>query len=389
MFDRILSQKVQQLYTQYPIVAILGPRQSGKTTLGKKAFSYLPYENLEDLSIRQFATEDPKQFLAQYPKGVFLDEIQYVPSLFSYLQVLVDEKDIPGQYVITGSQQFLLNEKITQSLAGRVAITTLLPLSYGEIERNSIGKSYIYDYLLNGGYPRVWRYQLNPTEFYANYVQTYVEKDVRTILNVVNLSLFQKFMQLCAGRAGQLLNVSSLANDCGITVVTARQWLSLLEASFVLYLLKPYHSHVNKRVIKSPKLYFYDTGVLCYLLGIQNTKDLQLHYAAGSIFENFILMESMKHKTNVGRLASMFFLRDQHGHEVDIVFDKQPFPLPLEVKLGQTIQSEFYKNIQYWQDLNQFEKGIVVYGGAIRQKRERVDIVGWQEYCLNIDQVLE
>ena len=253
MLKRELKQRLVSIFKQFPALAILGPRQSGKTTIAKEAFPHLKYINLEDLSIRQYAKDDPKGFLEANPEGLILDEIQNVPELLSYLQVYIDKKDKPGLYVITGSHQVLLNEKIPQSLAGRIAINNLLPLSYQELKQQH-QYSDVNELIFKGSYPRLFRYNIDPKDFYPSYIQTYIEKDIRQLINITDIVLFQKFLKLCAGRVGQLLNLSSLANDCGISHVTAKKWLSLLEMSFIVYQLKPHHNNFNKRLVKSPKL---------------------------------------------------------------------------------------------------------------------------------------
>ena len=307
MIHRDLGTKLIQLFSKFPAIAILGPRQSGKTTIAKEIFPHLKYLNLEDLSIRQHAKDDPKDFLESNSEGLIIDEIQNVPELLSYLQIYIDKQDKPSLYVLTGSHQILLNEKFSQSLAGRIAITTLLPFSYQEIKNQKQISNNIDQIIFNGFYPRLFRYSITPEDFYPSYIQTYLEKDIRQLMNVSDLGLFQKFIKLCAGRIGQLLNLSSLANDCGISHVTARRWLSLLEMSFVVYLLKPHHKNFNKRLVKTPKIYFYDTGIACCLLEIRSPEQLTSHYAKGSLFENFILIECLKNRYNKGLLPDIFF----------------------------------------------------------------------------------
>jgi uncharacterized protein len=377
MIRRDLRDKLIQLFTKFPAIAILGPRQSGKTTLAREVFPHLKYINLEDLSVRQHAREDPKDFLEKNAQGLILDEIQNVPELLSYLQVYIDQQDKPGLYVLTGSHQILLNEKNSQSLAGRVAINTLLPFSYQEIKQQTSNN--INEIIFNGFYPRLFRYEITPADFYPSYIQTYIEKDIRQLTNVSDLGLFQKFLKLCAGRVGQLLNLSSLANDCGISHVTARKWLSILEMSFIVYLLKPHHKNFNKRLVKTPKLYFYDTGVACNLLGIQSLDQLDSHYARGALFENFIILEYIKNNYNQGRIPNCYFWRDKLGHEIDMLLDKEQSLIPIEIKSGKTINQSFFKNLEYWNKISGLENNnYLIYSGAENQCRHKTKILNWQ-----------
>jgi predicted AAA+ superfamily ATPase len=288
---------------------------------------------------------DPKSFLDNYNNGLIIDEVQNVPEIFSYLQVYIDKRDKPNQYILTGSQQFLLNEKISQSLAGRVAVFNLLPLSYREI---SSTKTDICELIFRGFYPRLYRYDIQPKDFYPSYIQTYIERDIRMLSNISDLGLFQKFIYLCAGRVGQILNLSSLANDCGISHVLARKWISLLEASYIIYLLRPYYANINKLVIKSPKLYFYDTGLLCNLLNIQDSAQLSNHYAIGSIFENYILMEMKKFYSNNNLKDKLYYLRNKNGQEIDVLIDNGKKITLIEIKFGKTFNDSYLKNIEYW-----------------------------------------
>jgi predicted AAA+ superfamily ATPase len=376
MFDRILSKKLVYLFTKFPVVAVQGPRQSGKTTLVRKVFPQLPYVNMEDLEMQAFAKEDPKRFLASYPDGLIIDEVQNVPDILSYIQVISDEKNLPGQYVLTGSQHFMLQERISQSLAGRIAITTLLPFSYDEVKDTS--QLSIYDLLYKGMYPRMYQYDITPGDFFPSYIQTYIEKDIRQIKNVSDLSLFQKFLKLCAGRTGQILNLSSLGNDCGISYVTAKQWISLLEMSFIVRLLQPHHNNFNKRLVKTPKLYFYDTGIVCSLLNITSPKQLEEHYMKGAIFENFVISELLKQFYNHGLQPEIYFWQDKTGHEVDVILEKGSNLIPIEIKAGQTINSDYFKNLTYWQQLADHKsKGYLVYTGNLEQDRGNVQVISW------------
>lgn len=380
IIKRILEKKIKSLAKKLPIVAVTGPRQSGKTTLVKYIFPKLPYISLEDLDMREFAEKDPRGFLNNYQKGVILDEIQKVPTLFSYIQSIVDGKKKNGQFILTGSQNFLLYEKISQTLAGRTAILNLLPFSMEELGSSST-KSQIDDYLFNGFYPRLYAQKLKPTDWYPNYIQTYIERDVRQIKNISNLSSFQKFIKLCAGRIGQILDLSSLANDCGITHNTAKEWISVLETSFIVFLLKPHYKNFNKRLIKMPKLYFYDTGLACSLLGIETKKQITTHYLRGCLFENLILQELIKYRLNRGLLPNLFFWRDKGGHEIDCIIEKANKLVPIEIKIGKTILGEYFKNIEYWNKLskNTPKNSYVIYGGDKNIKHTFGNFVSWKD----------
>jgi len=359
MYDRILKDKLIQLFSKFPVLAILGPRQSGKTTLAQSTFPNFPYVNLEDLTFRDFAIKDPKGFIESFPDRIIIDEIQYAPNLLSYIQLYSDQKNKPGLYVITGSQQFLLNEKISQSLAGRAAITTLLPLSIKELKP----KDNIWDIAQKGFYPRLHNYNIEPKDFYPSYIQTYIERDVRQIKNITDLPNFHKFVTLCAARIGQVLNLSALANECGISSVTAKSWLSLLEMSFIVYCLQPFYENYNKRLVKSPKLYFYDTGIVCSLLNIYNSSQLENSYLKGSIFENMIVADIMKQYYNRGENPNLYYFRDKSGHEIDLIIEQHGQVIPIEIKSGKTVSSDYFKNINYWNNLTGNNESYIIYNG--------------------------
>ena len=377
MLKRGLEPWLVNLFKKYPAIAILGPRQSGKTTLAKETFPHLKYMNLEDLTTRQYATENPKGMLNAYPEGLIIGEIQNVPDLMSYLQVYIDEKDRPGLYVITGSQQILLNKKISQSLAGRVGINTLLPLSYQELQQQQ-NYSNVNELIFNGFYPRLFQYNMTPKEIYPSYIQTYIERDVRQMINISDDLLFYKFLKACALRVGQVLNLSSLAYDCGISHVTAKKWLSLLEMSFIVYLLRPHHSNFNKRLIKSPKLYFYDTGVACNLLGIARHEELGSHFAKGALFENFIVIEYLKKQYNEGNIPNCYFWRDKLGHEIDFIVERGTKLFPVEIKSGANINTDYFKNLRYFNTISDTKHhNYLVYDGPA-ESRTDTKMLNWQ-----------
>ena len=379
---RELITKVRSLAKQFPVISIFGPRQSGKTTLSQAAFKNYKYVNLEDLSTKKFAKKDPKGFLEvlSKEKGVILDEVQNVPDLLSYIQIHVDTYEKSGFFILTGSQNLLLNEKVSQSLAGRVAILTLLPFSVKELKKEKLLPSDWMEVVFEGFYPRVVAGKSRAEEWYENYIRTYLERDVRQVKNIVNLSLFEDFLKLCAGRIGQLLNTTSLANDCGITVDTARSWLSILEASYVIYLLRPHHKNFRKRIVKSPKLYFYDTGIACSLLGVERQEELLSHYLRGGLFECFILSELAKNEFNRGKRPRMYFWRDNKGNEVDCVIEKKGRLIPVEIKSGKTINESFFDTLKYWNEISETSSkdNFVIYGGNEDEKRTHANVLGWK-----------
>lgn len=393
MIKRNITKKILAYYKQYPIISLIGPRQSGKTTLVKKIFPKKPYVNLEDLENREFALNDPKGFLSQYENGAIIDEAQRVPEIISYLQVVVDEKKKNGLFVLTGSQNFLLMESIGQSLAGRTAIFKLLPFSSSELfsAKVKFNKTKIDDLLFKGFYPKLFDKKVDTVGYYTNYIQTYVERDVRLIKNISNLSIFKKFLNLCAARTGQLLNISSLAEDCGINQKTAQSWLSVLEASFIIYLLRPHYKNYNKRVIKMPKIYFYDTGLLCSLLGLTDKKQLKNHYLKGSIFESFVISEFIKYKYNQGAEPNVYFWRDKIGNEIDLLIETPNKIIPIEIKSGQTINSNYFKGLKYYNNLSQGsgKNSYVVYGGNLKQSRSEANVLSWEYLHNNIDRILK
>ncbi len=381
--ERDLKNKVHTLAKKFPVVGIFGPRQSGKTTLAQISFSKYKYINLEELDIRRYAAEDPRGFLQSLleEEGIILDEIQNVPDLLSYIQANVDRMKKPGFFVLTGSQNILLNHHINQTLAGRIAILTLLPLALEELKRESLLSTKLEVMLFQGFYPPIYASRYAPTDWYANYIRTYVERDVRQIKNITDLTLFQKFIKLCAGRIGQLLNLTSLGNDCGINAHTVRSWLSLLEASYIIFLLYPHHKNFNKRLVKMPKLYFYDTGIACHLLEISSPKDLEMHYLKGGLFESMILADLLKQRHNTGLQPNIYFWRDKSGNEIDCILEKGEKLTPIEIKSGATINSDYFDSLVKWNAIahSSASKGIVVYGGTEKQIREQGNAIGWKD----------
>lgn len=368
-------------FAKFPVVALLGPRQSGKSTLAKKVFAQHTFINLEDLELRALANNDPKAFLRSYDNshGIILDEFQNCPELLSYIQVIVDANDRPGYFVLTGSQNFLMSEAISQSLAGRVGILTLLPFSINELRRHELLGAHANELIFNGGYPRLYS-GFTPEETYPSYIKTYIERDVRQLINVTNILTFQKFIKLCAARIGQLLNYSDLANSCDISVPTVHQWLAILEASYIIFLLRPHWENFNKRVTKTPKLYFYDTGLVCSLLEISSAKALLLNPLYGNLFECMVIADLHKQYYNRGRNAPLYFWRDKNGTiEVDCLINKDAQLIPIEIKSGETYNQRYFDQLTKWVDCAKQADvpRFVVYGGSQQQKSDQEQLVPW------------
>lgn len=382
MFYKRDLEKALLRFAKFPVIALLGPRQAGKSTLAKHAFKKHLFLNLEDPELREFATQDPKRFLQEYENkhGLILDEFQYVPHLLSYIQVEVDAKKRPGYFVLTGSQNFLMNQAISQSLAGRVGILTLLPLSIHEMKATKLlGR--LDDLIFQGGYPRLYAEGFLPQEAYPSYVNTYIERDVRLLMNVGNMRTFARFMALCAGRIGQELNISDIATQTGVDRRIINQWLSILEASYIIFLLKPYFNNFNKRITKTPKLYFYDTGIACSLLEIRSAKDLALSPFRGPLFESLMISDFYKQYYNIGLRPPLYFWRDLNGRfEVDCLIDQGIRLVPIELKAGQTSSSHFFDGLRQWNEIADADpaNGYVVYGGDIAQSRSSGNLIGWQ-----------
>jgi len=360
-------------------VTITGPRQSGKTTLAKTLFEHKPYFSLEDPDIRHLAMDDPRGFLSRMPQGAVLDEVQRAPELFSYLQTHVDSEGQPGLFLLTGSQHFGLMSQITQSLAGRTGFVELLPFSTKELDLGAVRPSSLDQMLFKGGYPPLYDRDLEPDLWFPSYVSAYIERDVRQLLGVQDLITFQRFLRLCAGRSGQLLNLSSLATDCGITHNTAKAWISVLEASFILFRLPPHHANFRKRLVKSPKLYFHDTGLLCWLLGIRAPGQLATHPLRGSIFETFIVSELQKTCKNILQNNTLFFWRDSNGREVDVIIEHEGRLLPIEIKSGQTLNRDFFSGLEYWMKLagGTATSPALIYGGDQNTSRGDITVFSW------------
>ncbi len=381
LIPRTAEASLRRLAGGYPVLAVTGPRQSGKTTLSRLLFADKPYVSLEDLDQREFASQDPRGFLAQFPDGAVLDEAQRCPDLFSYLQTRVDQDGRPGLFVLNGSSQFDLLARITQSLAGRVAVVRLLPFSLSELQAEAQAPASLEDLLFRGLYPPLYDRALDPHVWYGNYVATYVERDVRQMVNVRDLTAFQRFVRLCAGRTGQLLNLSSLSADCGITHPTARSWLSVLEASYIVHLLPPHQRNFNKRLVKAPKLYFVDTGLAAWLLGIQTPQQLVFHPYRGALMETWVVSELLKARYHRGLVSNVYFWRDKTGREVDVLVDRGDALLPVEVKSGQTVNRDMLAGLEHWRALadQTAGPGWLVYGGNQRQERSGCVVLPWSE----------
>jgi predicted AAA+ superfamily ATPase len=382
MIERQITPTLLRLADSFPVLAITGPRQSGKTTLARHLFPGKPYISLEDPTERAFAAEDPRGFLARFSKGAIFDEAQRWPDLFSYLQGLVDEDRTPGRFILTGSQQFGLMAGVTQSLAGRVAMSRLLPFSAAEIAGVGNGQATLDDVLWRGSYPALnIDAPTQPSDWFASYITTYLERDVRQLLKVQDLSTFQRFVRLCAGRTGQLLNLSAVASEAGISHTTARAWLSVLESSDVLFLLTPYHRHFGKRLVKSPKLYFVDTGLVCWLLGIRQSEQLGLHPSRGALFENWVVTEFLKHRANQGQASDLHFWRDNNGLEADLLYETGAGKLQtVEIKSGQTPTGDYVRAGQRSASMAAAEActPLLIYGGDTSALRNGVQLLSWR-----------
>ena len=376
MIDRQIEKELKLLKNEFPIIAILGPRQSGKTTLSKKVFKEYEYVSFEDYDVREFAENDPRGFLDRYKENIIFDEIQRVPKIISYLQTHVDKQKKNGKIIITGSHNFLLMEQISQSLAGRVGITKLLPFSIKEIEHLNIEKD---EMIFKGFYPRIYDQEIRAETFYKNYISTYIEKDIRQIKKITKLDVFIKFMKLLAGRTGQELNLTSLGEECGVSHNTILEWISVLEASFIVYRLKPYYKNYNKRLVKKPKLYFTDTGLVCSLLGIKKKEELDYHFLKGGIFETFIINEVLKSNYNIGGKFEIYYWRDNHKKEIDLIIDIGIKQFGIEIKSSGTVNEKYFDGLKYWKELTKINTGdlYLIYGGSENMIRNEMNVVSW------------
>lgn len=378
MIQRISAATLKIIAQGFPIVVVTGPRQSGKSTLVKTAFPDKPYVTFDDLDKLESAKSDPKRFLSQFTQGAVIDEAQRFPDIFSYLKLIVDASKMMGKFIITGSQQFGLMTHITESLAGRAGFIQLLPFSLPElILADKLPE--LDNLLFQGMYPPLYDRDVSAKIWFAGYVTTYIERDVRNMLNIRELSTFQRFLRMCASRTGQLLNVSSLANDCGISMQTTRSWLSILEASYIIFLLQPHFANFGKRLVKSPKLYFYDIGLASWLLNIQDVDHLSIHPSRGAIFENLIVTELLKQRLNKGAVSNLYFWRDNIGNEVDIIIDNGNELIPVEIKSGETLTDDYFKTLNKWGKITGKETpSYLIYGGKDQHKRHSINIFPWK-----------
>lgn len=384
MVKRIARQRLIQLARMFKAVAVTGPRQSGKTTLVRQTFPDKPYISLENQAARKFAREDTEGFLANYPKGAILDEAQRVPELFSHLQEVLDETKRKGLFILTGSNNFLLQENISQSLAGRIGYLQLAPFSIAELKDARLLPGSDEELMLKGFYPPVYDQKIPPSDWCDNYLRTYIERDVRQIKNITDLLVFERFIHLLAGSTGQELNSNAFSAETGADVKTIQSWIGILESSFIIFLLRPHHKNYRKTIVKRPKVYFYDTALVCYLLGIQNQRQLRDHPSRGAIFETMVVSELRKKRTNAGKPVNLFYWRDKTGHEVDVITDEAGKLVPLEIKSGRTIHSEFFRNLEYWKKLSGAKNSFLLYGGEQEQKRSSgTRVMNWREIANN------
>lgn len=380
MIKRNITEELKTLAVEFPVVAILGPRQSGKTTISKAVFKDYKYISLENPEERIEVKRDPMGFLKKYNEYVIIDEIQRVPELLSYLQTHVDEKNKEGMYIITGSHNYLLMEKVSQSLAGRVGIATLLPLSTDEI-KNHFSDVELDEIIFKGGFPRIYDKDIRPPVFYESLLNTYIERDVRLLKNITDHELFVRFLKIIAGRTGQILNTQAISEECGISNQTVNEWISVLITSYIIFKLAPFHKNYNKRIIKSPKIYFFDTGLACYLLGIKSLQNLSTHYLKGNIFETFIISNFYKINYNHAKLCNFYFWRDNHGKEIDLIIEDGLKIKPVEIKSGYTFHTDFITGLEYWNKLsnNNPENAYLIYGGEENKFFKSTRIIPWHE----------
>lgn len=385
MITRIAGQKLLDLASKFKAVAVTGARQTGKTTLIQSLFKDKPYVSLENPDDREFAIKDPRGFLEQFRDGAVFDEIQRTPEIFSYLQEILDQSREKGLFILSGSNNFLIQHSISQSLAGRIAYLHLLPFTLNELNSKALLPGSDDELMLQGFYPPIYDQQIPAADWCPNYIKTYIEKDVRLIKNINDLSVFERFLKLLAARVGQELNNSALALETGIDVKTVQSWIGILESSFIIYLLKPHYKNFRKTIVKRPKIYFYDTSIVCYLLRIQNAAYLNIHAARGAIFENMVVTELVKNFANLGLPADLYFWRDKTGHEIDIIIEQNNKLLPIEIKSGKTIGAEYFKNLNFYKKISASQEGIVLYGGDSIQKRTYgLSVYPWRKFCSQI-----
>ena len=380
MISRLILPEAKHALTQFRALCITGPRQSGKTILSKQLFKGKPYINFENYSVQYEAEQYPESFLQQYRNGAVFDEVQRVPHIFRYLQEILDNNQKRGQFILTGSNNFLLQEQISQSLAGRAGYLSLLPLSYAELVNAKLASKDVNKHILTGGYPEIWSEKLIPGTWMNNYVQTYVQRDVRLLRNITNLGVFNRFIYLCANYAGQILNRDELAKQTGVDTKTILAWLGLLENSYIVYLLQPWYNNMNKRIVKSPRLYFYDTGLLCHLLGIKSITALKKNNTYGALFENWVMSEIRKNNFNAARNEGMYYFRDSTGNEVDIISERDGELMAIEIKSGVKINNNMFRGLKYWQKYYPKSHCVLVHGGSSNELiNDRISILPWTE----------
>ncbi|MBS1589501.1 MAG: ATP-binding protein [Bacteroidetes bacterium] len=383
MLHRELDTVLREYAKEFRSVLLVGPRQSGKTTLTKQTFPNKPYVSLENPDEKLLAESDARAFLNRFPNGAILDEIQRVPNLFSYLQEILDNTDRDGLLILTGSNNILLQENVSQTLAGRLGILDLYPLSYREIKANSKDYS-LNELIFKGSYPEIYHKNRKPQMWYPSYIRTYVERDVRQIKNIENTSLFVKFLKICAGRIGQQVNLSTISNACGIDVKTVQSWLSVLEQSYVIKFVQPFYKNFSKRIVKSPKLYFIDTGLACSLLAIRNEEELALSHFYGALVENYVIIECMKNNANIHLDQAFYYWRDSNGVEIDLIIDQGDDFMPIEIKSAQTFSNDFTNNLIKLKNYANIQQGVVIYNGTMEfTTSDNIQVTNWKSFLGN------